>query len=69
MSESIIVALITVIPGLLATLWNITKSNKIHVLVNSKMTAALERIAQLEKIILDKTNEPLPPRKSELYIK
>lgn len=69
MSESIIVALITVLPGLLATLWNITKSNKIHVLVNSKMTAALERIAQLEKIILDKTNEPLPPRKSELYIK
>jgi hypothetical protein len=51
MSDPILVAIITICPTLLVSIWNILKTIDIHRLVNSKMTAALARIDELEKML------------------
>jgi hypothetical protein len=57
MSEDIKVALIVSTAPTLATLWNILKSNQIHTLVNSKMSDALNRIAELERLLSDEKDK------------
>jgi len=58
MTDPIKVALIASITPTIVALWNIKKSNEIHVLVNSNFTKvkealaeAVKRVAQLEEII------------------
>lgn len=58
MTDPIKVALIVSIAPTVVALWNIKKSNQIHVLVNSNLTkvkedlaAAVERVKQLEAVI------------------
>jgi hypothetical protein len=60
MTDAIKIALITGSAPTIATLWNIYKSNQIHTLVNSKMTAALKRIEELESLLKAKDGTGKP---------
>jgi hypothetical protein len=57
-SDSVVIALIAAVPPTLAVLLSHVKANKkldgIHVLVNSRLSTALEELAVLKQSILEK---------------
>jgi hypothetical protein len=57
MTEPIWVAIITVMPTFIVSLWNILKTIDIHRLVNSQMTAALKRIDDLEALLKEERSK------------